>query len=241
MTTTIKQIKQNTTFSLFNSLLLPDYQASYLTPEHWQALKAISGSSQGRGTTYFISYNQQQWVLKHYYRGGLMGKLNKDWYLFTNLPETRAFKEFNLLETMRLLKLPVPKPVACRVIKKGLLYQADLLTTRIECAEDLVEKLARNEISSSNWHNIGQIIKQFHLHGIYHHDLNSHNILLSQTNEISIIDFDRGEQRADNKSKWQEANMARLLRSFRKEKARLPQFFWQEKNWQQLMEGYLNN
>ena len=52
-----------------------------------------------------------------------------------------------------------------------------------------------------------------------------------------LIDFDRGEQRAVS-SAWQQANIARLLRSFEKEKNNLPVFHWTKEDWNILLEGY---
>ena len=138
---------------------------------------------------------------------------------------------------MRSLGLPAPKPVAFRVEKRGLFYRADLLSSRIENASDLVGILSDKQIDDTLWFVIGKVIKAFHQQGIYHHDLNAHNILVDDKNQVFLIDFDRGEQRT-TLEKWPEENMARLLRSFRKECHRVVNFQWQEENWQALMKGY---
>lgn len=238
---TIKSSQSGNIYALYDSSLLPSFSTKQLSADYWQEQQAIIGTAQGRGTTYFIKHQQHQWVLRHYYRGGLIGKFNKDLYFFSTLEHTRAFKEFNLLKLMRGLDLPVPDPVACRVVKSGCLYRADLLTTRIEESQDLVAILENGALNNATWGNIGKVIKRFHQHGIYHHDLNAHNILLSDDGIISVIDFDRGEQRANNNKQWQQANIARLLRSFNKEKGKLAQFYWSDDNWQQFMQGYNNN
>ena len=90
------------------------------------------------------------------------------------------------------------------------------------------------------WKNIGAVIAKFHSKGIYHHDLNAHNILIDDNDNVWLIDFDRGEQRTVHNS-WQQKNMARLLRSFAKEKAKIANFHWQAQDWQTLLEGYLAN
>ena len=138
---------------------------------------------------------------------------------------------------MQTWDLPAPKPVAYRVVRSGLFYQADLLSSRIENAQDLVAILTERSIADNVWFNIGQTIKSFHDKGIYHHDLNIHNILLDKDNKPWLIDFDQGEQREIKKS-WQQANMQRLLRSFRKEQHKLASFYWSEDNWQMLLNGY---
>ncbi|SET20875.1 3-deoxy-D-manno-octulosonic acid kinase [Thalassotalea agarivorans] len=222
---------------LFNRNLVKNCPSAFFTADYWQENDAIVGSATGRGTTYFVTYQEQQWVLKHYYRGGLIGKLVHDNYFYTGLETTRSVAEFRLLDAIAQLGLPAPKPIACRVIKRGLSYQADIITERIEHARDLVAVLAEQAITPAQWHSIGQMIARFHQAGVYHDDLNSHNILLDANDKPWLIDFDRGQLRQPNQQ-WQQQNMARLKRSFEKELARLPTFYWQQEDWQLLMAGY---
>ena len=205
--------------------------------EYWQSQQAIVGTAQGRGTTYFIDYQQQAWVLKHYYRGGLIGKLIKDKYIYLGIEKTRAKREFDLLVTMQALQLPCPAPIAIGIKKHALTYQADLITERIQHSQDVVGILEKQTLSAEQWQLIGKTIQDFHQHGIYHDDLNCHNILLDNQNQVWLIDFDRGEQKPIDKG-WQRDNLDRLLRSFRKEKTRLSEFYWQESDWQSLLSGY---
>jgi 3-deoxy-D-manno-octulosonic-acid transferase len=224
-------------YCVYNKSLVENFNAEMLTPDYWHNQQAITGSAQGRGTTWFIAAQNQQWVLRHYYRGGLIGKLIKDSYWFTQMDQTRAAKEYQLLNMMNHWQLPTPKGVAYKVQQKGLFYQADLLSSRIKNAQDLVAILSTQSLCDDVWQNIGVTIKRFHQQGIYHHDLNSHNILLDNKDKVWLIDFDRGELRKIS-SQWQQANMQRLLRSFHKEKAKLATFHWHEKHWQILMKGY---
>lgn len=229
--------QQGNDYCVYTENLPKPFSAEMLTPDYWQNNNAITGSAEGRGTTYFIQYQQHHWVLRHYYRGGLIGKFNKDSYWFSDIEHTRAAKEFSLLKKMQTLGLSAPKAIAYRVNKKGLFYKADLLSSRIENAKDLVDILQSKPLDETVWFNIGVMIHEFHQQGIYHHDLNSHNILLDNTMKPWLIDFDRGEQRKIQ-TDWQEANIARLLRSFRKEKDKLASFYWDDENWQQLLSGY---
>ena len=233
-----KTFQQGNIYCVFNEELVKNFSSEMLSETFWQKENAISGTAQGRGTTWFIEYQQQQWVLRHYYRGGFIGKFNKDSYWFTTQQNTRAAREFSLLQTLEQLQLPAPKPVAYRVIRHACYYRADLLSTRITAAEDLVAILTQQPLDEAVWSAIGATIRRFHDNGIYHHDLNAHNILLDKQFKVSLIDFDRGEQRA-NKHSWQQANMARLLRSFRKEQAKLSNFHWHQDNWKMLLLGYL--
>lgn len=237
----IKTHQLHNQFYLYDSESLSEFSPEVLNAKYWQSQQKVVGTAIGRGTTYFIKHEENQWVLRHYYRGGLIGKIIDDSYLFTGLAKTRAFAEFNLLAKMYQHGLPVPKPIACRVEQTGVLYRADLLTARVENARDLVGLLQQGAIPTEVWLAIGKMIAKFHQLGIYHHDLNSHNILLDDQQKPWLIDFDRGEQRATENielQKWPQQNLARLLRSFEKELGKLANFHWQKENWQQLMNGY---
>jgi len=237
-----KTFQQGNIYCQYDSDEITSFLPDMLNSEYWQEKNAIVGSAQGRGTTWFIASKnadnvERHWVLRHYYRGGLIGKVIHDQYLFTGYKNTRAAREFALLTSMRALGLPAPKPIAFRVMRQGLFYRADLLSSRIDNAQDLVGMLSKAPIRGSLWQEIGKVIKSFHQRGIYHHDLNAHNILVDDANKVWLIDFDQGEQRA-KQNQWPEENMARLLRSFRKEQQRVTNFQWAEKNWQALLNGY---
>jgi len=241
-----KIYQQGNVYCCYNANAVENFSPEMLSSQYWQEKNLITGSAQGRGTTWFVQYDSldstlptmQQWVLRHYYRGGLIGKIINDKYLFTGQKNTRAACEFQLLNVLQGLTLPAPKPIAYRVTKQGPFYRADLLSSRIEHAQDLVAILSQRELAEQEWFEIGRVIRRFHDAGIYHHDLNSHNILIDHQKNVWLIDFDRGEQRAVS-SVWQQANMARLLRSFEKEKTKLATFYWQKSDWQFLLEGYL--
>jgi 3-deoxy-D-manno-octulosonic acid kinase len=203
--------------------------------QYWQTKNAIIGQAIGRGTTYFFQHNQDEYVLRHYLRGGLIGKVLSDQYLYTGLEQSRAWQEFKLLQHMQALGLASPKPCAAMVTKSGLYYQADIISTKIPDAQDLHHILLERSLTTDVWQKIGQTIAEFHNHQIYHHDLNIHNIMLDAEHGIWLIDFDKcGIRQGDN---WKKSNMDRLKRSFEKEK-RLGNIHWQQTDWQILMSAY---
>jgi 3-deoxy-D-manno-octulosonic acid kinase len=245
---------QNNHYCLYDHLLIADFTPEMLTPAYWQDKGSVTGTAQGRGTTWFVHYvpqnqsSEQHWVLRHYYRGGFIGKMINDSYLFTGIENSRAVQEYSLLKQMQQWQLPAPKPIACSVIRHGLFnlcYRADLLSSRIEHAQDLVAILSQQSIDDDLWVKIGATIKRFHDHNIYHHDLNSHNILVDDQQEVYLIDFDRCEVRNTEKSTdandWKESNMNRLKRSFLKEYNKLDNFHFNNKCWQLLQKGYSTN
>jgi len=211
----------------------------WFNAQYWQQQNAITGQSIGRNTTYFFQFNQTNYVLRHYYRGGLIGKIANDGYFYTGLKRSRVYREFDLLEQMKALNLPVPTPVAARLTRRMHLYSADIIMQQIEEAEDVFHILKKRSLDNSIWQNIGQTIARFHQAGVFHADLNIHNIMLDLQDTVWVIDFDRGCFKPQNAS-WQQNNINRLLVSLKKEKARQQQFFWTMENWQSLLTGYRN-
>jgi len=224
----------------------PEYTA-YFRPEHflatwWQSQQAIIGQTHGRGTTWFVRLGQEELVLRHYYRGGMLGKLLNDRYLFTGFQRSRAVREFSLLCDMQQQGLPVPAPCAVRFMRQGLFYRTDILLKRIPQATNLVQLLQEHKLSSNTWQHIGHTIRRFHNAHINHSDLNSHNILLDQQHKAWLIDFDKSAKSAQKLSSgagaWKKANLQRLLRSLQKEQAQHQPFYWQAQDWQALLAGY---
>ena len=51
-------------------------------PAWWQTHRQVVGSSIGRGVTWFVKDESRHLVLRHYYRGGMVGKLVRDRFWF---------------------------------------------------------------------------------------------------------------------------------------------------------------
>jgi Ser/Thr protein kinase RdoA (MazF antagonist) len=75
-----------------------------------------------------------------------------------------------------------------------------------------------------------------HEYGVWHADLNAHNILVAGGAGVSLIDFDRARRRAAGS--WREANLERLHRSLDKVCARLPAGRFTPHDWATLRAGY---
>lgn len=220
----------------FNSGIWPECKDEFFEPSYWQSLRAVSGRSHGRGETLFFNYLEQEFVLRHYRRGGMVGKVNDDKYIYLGRNLTRCWQEFNLLMKLESLRLPAPIPVAARVKRDGIWYRGDLITARIEGAQDLSMILAKQRLQHPVWHEIGDVIARFHIAGVYHADLNCHNIMVADQ-QVWLIDFDKGDIRRP-RDVWQQANLKRLRRSLEKERDNRPHFHWLESDWQTLERAY---
>ncbi|MDN4503016.1 3-deoxy-D-manno-octulosonic acid kinase [Alteromonadaceae bacterium BrNp21-10] len=229
-------------YSLSNSHILFDAKAiskidiDFFDPQYWASQQAIIGSAAGRGTTHFVQYQEQQWVLRHYQRGGLIGKYLHDQYLYLGLTRTRSWQEFALLQKMQELQLPTPAPIAARVQRHGFYYTCDLITARIPQSSDAHQQLRQQPLNQQCWHNIGRAIAKIHNAQVYHHDLNIHNVMLDEQQRAWIIDFDKCSFHSGQR--WKQDNLQRLYRSLQKEKAKYPDYHWQQNEWQQLLDGY---
>lgn len=222
--------------------LITEVDEAWFEPGHWQRYKAVVGESKGRNTTYFIAHKRADnstlnMVLRHYYRGGLVRKFSDDKFVYTGLRQTRSVKELTMLTAMCDLGLPVPKPVAARVVKSGLSCSNDILIETIPNTKDGYNHLKSSPLSDEVWLRIGTTIKQFHQAGVYHSDLNIHNILIDTNGKVFLIDFDNCQFRP-NPDKWSQNNILRLRRSLDKEKSLLPKFNFSDENWQTLLTGY---
>lgn len=213
---------------------------SFFDPHCWLQFDAVIGQSTGRNTVWFVQAQQQRWVLRHYYRGGLIGKFNKDRFWQVPAAQSRAMAEFMLLQQMRQQGLPVPRPVAALYSARGLGYQADILLELVEGSQDLAKLLLDKPLTPAQWQQIGAMIRRFHDAQIYHSDLNCHNILLDPTGQFWLIDFDKCAKRSGDD--WKADTLARLLRSLTKEaglaqKKGLP---WHvaDQDWSLLLQGY---
>jgi len=222
-------------YFLFNIGFFPDASSDLFCGAYWKEKGAITGQETGRGTTWFLRHKNHDLVLRHYLRGGLVSKISQDNYFFKSLQSCRSISEFNILNQLCTLGLPVPAPAAAQVIRRGFTYKADLLTQRIPNAKDLVQILKVTQ-DKQFYQTLGQTIALFHQHGVYHADLNIQNILQDVNNKFWLIDFDRAK-RLKPKLKWQLSNLNRLKRSFEKEKVRFG-IKWKESDWDILIAAY---
>jgi 3-deoxy-D-manno-octulosonic acid kinase len=196
---------------LFDAAVSSQVEDDWFEPETWRLIGALRHQSGGRGGVSIIETPAGECVLRHYRRGGMVARLMGDHYLWKGADRTRCFAEFRLLGAIAALGLPGPQAVACRYRRQGLFYTADLITRRIAHAQTLAELLAAGQLDSEMAELVGALVARFHRAGIWHADLNAHNVLVT-TEQLYLIDFDRGQQRAPAES-WQQSNLLRLRRS----------------------------
>jgi 3-deoxy-D-manno-octulosonic acid kinase len=231
----IKTVKQGKQVIWYDDVLLAESPMSACDPLFWQQSGKVIGQAHGRGTTWFVDAERGQAALRHYRRGGLLGKLVSDHYLFTGWQATRCYQEFQLLSTLYQAGVNVPRPIAARAVKRTFCYQADLLSEKIPNARDLVAILKEKSLSTEMYQKIGQEIKKMHDAQVNHTDLNIHNILIDVDNKVWIIDFDKCAERTGDH--WKAGNLQRLKRSFIKEQDRA-NIHWQLNEFKVIEQAY---
>ncbi len=224
-------------YTLYDADSLDQAEPELFKVQHHRGLGELRGEASGRGKAWFLSLKAGMAVLRHYHRGGWMRILG-DRYLWMGLERTRALREWRLLANLHGLGLPVPRPMAARVVRRGVFYRADIITAMIENSRSLASNLQQAPLSAELWRRVGRCLREFHEAGVYHADLNAHNILLDGQGKVYLIDFDRGRLRSSGQ-RWKNRNLSRLLRSLSKLNRQHLVFAFNKQDFQWLREGYV--
>ncbi|MEM8498481.1 MAG: 3-deoxy-D-manno-octulosonic acid kinase [Pseudomonadota bacterium] len=193
----------------------------------------------GRGKVHFFEHHGRKLVLRQYRRGGLVGALVKRSYLWLGLENSRPFTELKLLVELQRLPVNACKPYAARIVRNGLVYQAQLITEQVTDSQTLGELLQNAQASNQVLQLAGEVIRAMHDANIHHADLNASNILIGN-GEAVLIDFDRGSVRSSARLDWRGANIERLRRSINKLQQRYG-FEFSDDQWRCLLQAYLGN
>lgn len=193
------------------------YDASRWSSEQaalaFETAPQLHSAERGRGQVRYLKLHFAEAVLRRYRRGGMAARLSADWYLWQGREASRPFREFRLTASLLESGLPVPRPLAARYLRAGLGYHAELITERIADAETLADRIADGR--PIGWSALGAMIARFHRHGLWHADLNAHNVMIDSSHRMWLIDLDRCRLRPQAKE-WMQRNLDRLQRSLRK-------------------------
>ncbi len=173
--------------------------------------------------------------MRHYHRGGVAAKFSNDQFLWTGINSTRAVAEYRLSEWMYSQGLPVTEPLGARVQRQGIYYTCDLITRLHPNSKTLAQLLA-DTTKENVWHETGNAIGKIHQLNIWHSDLNAHNILIDEHDQVKLIDFDRCKRRSGER--WKAQNLDRLRRSLNKLQRLKEIQHVKDSMWQTLLNGY---
>ncbi|MBT8367318.1 MAG: phosphotransferase, partial [Deltaproteobacteria bacterium] len=150
-------------------------------------------------------------AIKSYTRGGWIRYLIKRRYLKRG--KTRAQIEFELLQVVRNLGINAPEPVAY-AHSGHMFYQAWLVSRAIKHPQSLAllslkdERITRQVMDAL----VGQISLLIQ-NGILHVDLHPGNIVVDSTNQIFLVDFDKGKIHYGSREKLRDRYLSRWQRA----------------------------
>ena len=225
---------------LYDKAIINQISEERFIPQGWPHAELLTGSlrSGGRGNTMFVGNVPRQFVLRHYMRGGLIGKVNRDTYIFSGADKTRAFMEWRLLDKLASNNMRVPRPAAARYTQRGTFYTADIITVRVPEIVPLSQYIADHDPGEAFWNSVGASIYEFHQAGVYHADMNAYNVQIDSDGLLWMLDFDKGRLRTPGA--WQQKTLSRLHRSLHKIVGLDPRLRFRAANWEQLIEGYFD-
>jgi 3-deoxy-D-manno-octulosonic acid kinase len=165
------------------------------------------------GTHHEVDGIGSLWI-KHYMRGGLMRLLSKKTYF--RLGKTRAEKEFTLLQKVKEFGVNTPDPVAY-AFRGRLFYIGWLVTRFIPQSLTLARFAATDEkqVSKVMPAVVEQVARLIRC-GVYHVDLHPGNVLIDHSNQVYLVDFDKGYLSAANKNILRDRYLNRWHRAINK-------------------------
>lgn len=183
----------------------------------------------GRATVYAINLGDGcgDVVIRRSMRGGALAGLNTDLFL----PPTRGLREMVTSLRLREAGVQTPEMVGFVVYRAGPLFRrTDVVTREIKDGTDLVSALERDsgaERRRGMLEAAAQLVTALSREGAHHSDLNLRNILVSGSDapefpqiQAYVLDVDRIRFHFPGDPVVLSANIARLVRSMRKLRAR---------------------
>jgi len=223
---------------LYDRQIIREMSEDRFRPAGWLHSEPVSAAlgAAGRGKTMFVGNVPRQFVLRHYMRGGLISKVNRDSYVWTGEENSRPFAEWRMLAKMADSGLRVPRPAAARYRRYGPFYKADIITVRIPNVVPLSDYIASEAALPDFWESLGAAVQDFHKQGVFHADMNAYNLQIDKDGDLWMLDFDRGQLLPPGP--WQQKTLNRLHRSLMKIVGLNPALHFRPNNWEQFLEGY---
>jgi tRNA A-37 threonylcarbamoyl transferase component Bud32 len=186
------------------------------------ALSSVAGTGAGnRQSAYRLSLDGGiELFARQSRRGGMIGSILSDIYVGIS---PRPLNELAVTVEARRRGIPVAEPMGAMVEWIGPALYRGFFLTRALRGMTLWEFVKTDDDQTVRIHVLGQAraaIDLMHDKGLFHADLNLHNLLVMQTQEsfrVIVIDLDKSRLfDAPVSAAMRRANLARLMRSARK-------------------------
>ncbi len=169
----------------------------------------------GRGGTRRVKLGGRILYLRKCLRGGLMRYLTRDLYL---LRPARPLVELMVTEKARAAGCRVPVVAGVCVEEAGVFYRGWVVTEEIpgvvpwfRCYQE-ADNPERGRLLAA----AGRAMRGLNAAGVYHADLNVHNLLVCADGEVAIVDFDKALAAAPDEVRRGERGRDRFWRSLHK-------------------------
>jgi 3-deoxy-D-manno-octulosonic acid kinase len=181
----------------------------------------------GRGTAYHVRLGDEDAVVRHYQRGGVVARMLHDSYLAAG--QARPLRELAASCAARERGVDTPEVLALATYPAAPFYRADIATRYISDSRDLAacvlgETRADRAGRLAAWTAAGTLLRTAFAAGVEHADLNMRNILIADVPRprALLLDLDRAvvHTRATGGAA-RDRMIARLHRSRRKLESQL--------------------
>lgn len=188
----------------------------------WAASRPDRSTFAGRGEVYSIPAPvagpdaRDRWAVRHYRRGGAVASFFDDRYLRLGRP--RPFRELRASTVARARGVRTPAVIAGAVYPAGLHYRCDLVTEVVPRAHTLADVL-HEEDGTRGWLDAmtaaGELVRELGDAGVFHVDLNAHNIVFErhEMSSVWVVDLDRAKILGRPSETAKERMRVRLTRS----------------------------
>ena len=214
-----------------------DWTESVLSSEstlyEWARQNSPGCARGGRAEAYIFPAQMNiadstHWIIRHYWRGGVLGSQLNDRYLIARTP--RPIAELWMNVEARSRGIPTPRIVAGTAERSGVFYRADLVTKWIPNTTDLASRIFTLSMSLDSQADAliatGKLVSLLERKRVLHTDLNASNILLNKVEGVltaHVIDLDRCKALSLTASAPHQLMRRRLEHSLRKLEERYEQ------------------
>lgn len=165
----------------------------------------------GRGTVRRFPLENGEGILREYRRGGAARHVLPDGYLLDNRPR----RELTLHRDAYAAGLAVPEPLGAAWERRGAFLHG-AIATRVVPGQTLLERLAADATGAEALlADCGRLIRAMHDLGIWHADLQGHNLIVGPLGP-HLIDFDNARKTGPLGPLPRARNLLRLRRSLAK-------------------------
>jgi 3-deoxy-D-manno-octulosonic acid kinase len=163
----------------------------------WAAARPDAQAFSGRGAAYRVPFGEVDSLVRHYRRGGFVGRVVADSYVRAGV--SRPLRELRASVAARAAGVPSPEVLAAVVYPRGPVYRADLATRFVADSSNLAALTwgsARwpEPLRTAAWHAAGVLLRCSFAAGVRHPDLNLRNILVTRAGDhvhALLLDLDR--------------------------------------------------